>query len=225
MAEVARRDRAAIAERLALDIPEGWNVNLGIGIPLLVANRIPSGREVMIHSENGILGVGPVPEEGELDPWLVNAGKQYVTLTPGASLFDHAQSFSMVRGGHIDLCVLGAFEVAANGDIANWAVSSNERLPAVGGAMDLAAGVRRLWVTMDHTAKDGSPKIVERCSYPLTALGAVNRIYTDLAVMEITERGVEVLEIVSGLTFEALQEKTGTKLYARSSFHLSDYLI
>ncbi len=213
MSTITPRNRSAIAARLAQDIPEGWNVNLGIGIPLLVADSIPAGREVMIHSENGILGVGPIPPDDKINPWMVNAGKQYVTLLPGASLFNHAESFAMIRGGHIDLCVLGAFEVAANGDIANWSISSNDRLPAVGGAMDLAAGAKQVWVTMDHVSKDGSPKIVEKCTYPLTALGVVRRIYTDLAVMEVTSRGVEVIDMVDGLTLEALQEKTGTKLY------------
>ncbi len=210
---VERRDRRAIAARVAQDIPEGWNVNLGIGIPLLVGNAMPADREVFIHSENGILGAGPLAEEGKVDPWVVNAGKQYVTLKPGAALFNHAESFAMIRGGHLDLCILGAFEVAENGDIANWALGHNDRLPAVGGAMDLAAGAKRVWVTMDHVSKDGTPKILEKCSLPLTALAAVKRVYTDLAVLDITPRGVEVLEIVPGMTFDELQTLTGAKLH------------
>jgi 3-oxoadipate CoA-transferase beta subunit len=210
---VERRDRRAIAARVAQDIPEGWKVNLGIGIPLLVGNAIPPDREVFIHSENGILGAGPLATDEQTDPWVVNAGKQYVTLRPGASLFNHAESFAMIRGGHLDLCILGAFEVAANGDIANWSLGGNDRLPAVGGAMDLAAGAKRVWVTMDHVSKDGTPKIVETCTLPLTAVGAVKRIYTDLAVLDITPRGVEVVEIVPGMSFEELQAVTGAKLH------------
>lgn len=214
MQAVERRDRPAIAARLARDIPEGWTVNLGIGIPLFVADHLPPDREIIIHSENGILGVGPAPAEKDIDPWVVNAGKFAVTLVRGAALFHHADSFAMIRGGHLDLCVLGAFEVAANGDLANWTISSNERLPAVGGAMDLAAGARNIWVTMEHTTRDGRPKIVERCSYPLTAPGVVKRIYTDLAVMEITERGMVVLEMVPGMTFDVLQKLTAVRLSA-----------
>jgi 3-oxoacid CoA-transferase B subunit len=164
--------RDQMARRAADDIPEGWCVNLGIGIPTLVANHVPTDREVVFHSENGILGMGPAPEKGREDPWLVNAGKQLITLVPGASFVGHADSFAMIRGGHIDLCVLGGFEVAENGDLANWATSENDTAPAVGGAMDLAAGAKRLWVLMEHTTKDGRPKVVERCGYPLTGLAA-----------------------------------------------------
>ena len=165
----APMSRAAMAARVAADIPEGWYVNLGIGVPTLVADHVPADREVIIHSENGLLGMGPVPAPDKVDPWIINAGKQIVTMRTGASLVHHADSFAMIRGGHLDLCVLGAYEVAANGDIANWATSENEAAPAVGGAMDLAVGAKRLWVMMEHTTKDGRPRLVERCSYPLTA--------------------------------------------------------
>jgi 3-oxoadipate CoA-transferase beta subunit len=205
--------RKQMAERLARDIPEGWYVNLGIGLPTLVADFVPQEREVIFHSENGLLGMGPAPTPEEADPWLINAGKQQVTLRPGGSFFHHADSFSIIRGGHLDLCVLGAFEVAQNGDIANWATSAADNAPAVGGAMDLSAGAKRLWVLMEHTTKDGQPKLVESCSYPLTALGAVSRIYTNLAVIEVTEQGFTVLEMVAGLTLDALQAQTGAKLH------------
>jgi 3-oxoadipate CoA-transferase beta subunit len=212
---VAMRDRQAIAARAARDIPEGWYVNLGIGIPTLIADHIPGGREVIFQSENGILGMGPSPPPDAVDPWLVNAGKQYVTLLPGASLFHHADSFAMIRGGHLDLCVLGAFEVASNGDVANWSTSSTDMTPAVGGAMDLALGAKRLWILMEHTAKNGTPKLVERCSYPLTAKGVVSRIYTNLAVIDVAASGFEVVEMVPGLTREALQACTGAGLTFR----------
>ncbi len=205
--------RAAMAARLARDIPEGWYVNLGIGIPTGVADHVPPEREVVFHSENGILGMGPQPPQDQIDPWLINAGKQYVTLRPGASLCHHADSFAMIRGGHLDLCVLGAFQVAENGDIANWATSENDTAPAVGGAMDLAAGARRLWVTMEHTTKDGQPKLVRKCSYPLTAVGAVTRVYTNLAVIDVTERGFVVIDMIPGLDFETLQARTDAKLH------------
>jgi 3-oxoadipate CoA-transferase beta subunit len=207
--------RNAMAARVARDIPEGWYVNLGIGIPTLIADQVPKDREVIFQSENGILGMGPAPAADAVDPWLINAGKQHVTLRPGGAYFHHADSFAIIRGGHLDLCVLGAFEVAACGDIANWATSETDSAPAVGGAMDLAAGVRRLWVVMEHTTKEGRPRLVERCSYPLTALGAVHRIYTNLAVIDVTSRGFEVEEMVAGLTFDELQHQTGAKLIDR----------
>lgn len=210
--EITRRSRQDIAARIASDIPEGWYVNLGIGVPTLVADHVPTDREVIFQSENGLLGMGPAPSEDAIDPWLINAGKQYVTLRPGGSFFHHADSFSMIRGGHLDLCVLGAYEVAANGDIANWATSSNDKAPAVGGAMDLAVGAKRIWVAMTHTTKQGAPRLVETCSYPLTAAGVVRRIYTDLAVIHVTGRGFEVVEMVPGLTLGALQEKTDAPL-------------
>jgi 3-oxoadipate CoA-transferase beta subunit len=209
--------RPQMASRVAQDIPEGWYVNLGIGIPTLVADHVPLDREVIFHSENGVLGMGPAPPEHEIDRWLINAGKQYVTLRSGGSYCHHADSFSMIRGGHLDLCVLGAFQVADNGDIANWATSENDTAPAVGGAMDLAAGAKRLWVMMEHTTKDGTPKLVRQCSYPLTALGAVKRIYTNLAVIDVTSRGFEVIDMAPGMTLEALQNRTEAKLHPRQS--------
>ena len=206
-------DRGQMAARVARDIPEGWYVNLGIGIPTLVADHVPLDREVIFHSENGVLGMGPAPPKGQEDPWLINAGKQHVTLRTGGSYVHHADSFAMIRGGHLDLCVLGAFEVAENGDIANWATSENDTAPAVGGAMDLAAGAKRLWVVMDHTTKDGRPKLVKRCTYPLTAPAAVKRVYTNLAVLDVTERGFVVIDMVPGLSQADLQARTEAKLH------------
>jgi 3-oxoacid CoA-transferase B subunit len=210
-------NRTQMAARVAQDIPEGWFVNLGIGIPTMVADHVPVEREVILHSENGILGMGPAPAPDKVNPWLVNAGKQPVTLHPGGSFFHHADSFAMIRGGHIDLCVLGAFEVAENGDIANWATSENDTAPAVGGAMDLAAGAKRLWVVMEHTTKDGTPKLVERCSYPLTAMGAVQRVFTNLAVLDlVVGRGFVVREIVPGMSLADLQAKSAATLHTDS---------
>lgn len=203
--------RAQMSSRLADDIPEGWYVNLGIGIPTLVAGYVPADREVIFHSENGILGMGAPPEPDKIDPWLINAGKQAVTLLDGGSYFHHADSFTMIRGGHIDLAVLGAFEVSESGDLANWTTSS-ESAPAVGGAMDLAAGAKRVWVLMEHTTKEGQPKLVRRCSYPLTAPGVVSRIYTNLAVLDVTPKGLTVVEMIPGLTREALQARTEATL-------------
>ena len=205
---------SAMAERLAQDIPEGWHVNLGVGMPTAVANFVPADREVLIHSENGVLGVGPTPTPDQLDPWLVNASKQPITLRAGASLFHHADSFAMIRGGHIDLCVLGAYEVAANGDVANWMTPSNDQIPGVGGAMDLASGAKNLWIMMEHTTKEGQPKLVERCSYPLTALGAVTRVYTNLGVIDVIPRGFVLRDLMQGVTREAIQAKTGAKLHS-----------
>jgi 3-oxoadipate CoA-transferase, beta subunit len=213
MSDFTPMNRKQMAARVAQDIPEGWYVNLGIGIPTLVADHIPAGREVVLHSENGILGMGPAPEPDKIDPWLINAGKQHVTLLEGGCFFHHADSFAMIRGGHIDLCVLGAFEVAENGDIANWATSAADAAPAVGGAMDLALGAKQTWVITEHTTKDGAPKLVERCAYPLTALGAVQRIYTNLAVLDVSPKGFVVREMVPGLSFEALQARTGAALH------------
>jgi 3-oxoadipate CoA-transferase, beta subunit len=204
--------RPQMAARAAADIPEGWYVNLGIGIPTMIADYVPLEREVIFHSENGVLGMGPAPAEGQIDPWLVNAGKQYVTLRVGGSYCHHADSFAMIRGGHLDLCVLGAFQVAENGDIANWATSENDTAPAVGGAMDLAAGAKRLWVVMDHTTKDGTSKLVRTCSYPLTAVGAVKRVYTNLATLDVTPDGFQVVSMAPGLSFEALQARTDAPL-------------
>ena len=203
--------RRQIAERLARDIPEGWYVNLGIGAPLQVADYVPAEREVIFQSENGILGMGPAPAPDQINRWLINAGKQYVTLRTGGSYMGHADSFGLIRGGHLDLCVLGAFQVAENGDLANWATTT-DNAPAVGGAMDLAAGTPRLWVLMDHTTKTGESRLVRRCSYPLTAVGVVKRIYTNLAVIDVTPEGFAVREMVPGLTLEALQEVTDAPL-------------
>ncbi len=204
--------RPQMAARAAADIPEGWYVNLGIGIPTMIADHVPTEREVVFHSENGVLGMGPAPPKDQIDPWLINAGKQYVTLREGGSYCHHFDSFAMIRGGHLDLCVLGAFQVADNGDIANWATSENDTAPAVGGAMDLAAGAKRLWVLMEHTTKDGTSKLVRRCTYPLTALGAVKRVYTNLAVLDVTPGGFVVREIARGISFESLQDRTEAKL-------------
>jgi 3-oxoadipate CoA-transferase beta subunit len=204
--------RSEMAARVAADIPEGWYVNLGIGIPTLVADHVPLEREVVFHSENGVLGMGPAPARDAINPWLINAGKQHVTLRKGGAIVHHADSFAIIRGGHLDLCVLGAFEVAENGDMANWATSENDTAPAVGGAMDLAVGAKRVWVVMEHTTKDGKPRLVRRCSYPLTALGVVSRVYTNLAVLDVTPAGFMVREMIPGLTLEALQARTEAKL-------------
>ena len=208
--------RAAMAERLARDIPEGWYVNLGIGIPTLVADHVPLDREVIFHSENGVLGMGPAPAAEHIDPWLINAGKQHVTLRQGGCFVHHADSFAMIRGGHLDLCVLGAYQVATNGDIANWATSENDTAPAVGGAMDLAVGARRLWVVMEQTTREGRARLVNRLSYPATALAAVKRVYTNLAVFEVTERGFVVLDMIAGLSFAELQARSEAKLHLPS---------
>lgn len=209
--------RDQMARKAADDIPEGWCVNLGIGIPTMVANHVPATREVVFQSENGVIGMGPAPSKENEDPWLINAGKQLITLAKGASFVGHADSFAMIRGGHIDLCVLGAFEVAENGDLANWATSENDTAPAVGGAMDLAAGAKRLWVIMEHTTKDGRSKIVETCSYPLTGLKCVTRVYTNLAVMDVVQgQGFVVREMAPGLDFETLQARSAAKLHRPS---------
>lgn len=209
--------RTDMAAKAAADIPEGWVVNLGIGMPTLIANEVPLEREVLFQSENGVLGMGPAPEKGKETPWLINAGKQFVTLRPGGSFCHHADSFAMIRGGHIDLCVLGGFEVAENGDLANWATSENDTAPAVGGAMDLGAGAKRLWVVMDHTTKDGRSKIVEKCGYPLTALGNVSRVYTNLAVLDVVKGlGFVVRDIADGMSLEELQAKSAAKLHTQA---------
>lgn len=209
---MAKWSKAQMAARVARDIEDGMVVNLGIGMPTLVANHIDANREVMMHSENGVIGFGPAPRPGEEDYDLINAGKEPVTLLPGGCFFHHADSFAMMRGGHIDVCVLGAFQVAANGDLANWHTGSPDSIPAVGGAMDLAIGARRTWVMMEHTTKSGEAKIVDRCRYPLTGLGCVSRIYTDLAVVDVTAAGLCVVDLVPGLGFDALQQRTGVPL-------------
>ena len=207
--------RAEMAARVARDIPEGWYVNLGIGAPLQVADYVPADREVIFHSENGVLGMGPAPAGEEINRCLINAGKQYVTLRSGGAYMHHADSFGLIRGGHLDLCVLGAFQVADNGDIANWSISDNDSAPAVGGAMDLAVGARRVWVLMEHQTKSGESRLVRRCTYPLTALGVVKRVYTNLAVLDVTAEGFAVRDMVEGLTLEALQKVTDAPLHAR----------
>ncbi|WP_394833050.1 3-oxoacid CoA-transferase subunit B [Pendulispora rubella] len=204
--------RRQMAERVVRDIPEGWYVNLGIGIPTIIADVLPRDREIVVHSENGILGMGPAPAPEHCNDWLVNAGKQHVTLQTGGAYMHHADSFAIIRGGHLDLCVLGAYEVAENGDIANWATSEADMAPAVGGAMDLAVGAKRIWVMMEHTTKEGIARLVHRCSYPLTALGVVQRIYTNLAVIDVTPQGFQIVEMVKGLTKEDLDVRTGAPL-------------
>ncbi|MEI8304011.1 MAG: 3-oxoacid CoA-transferase subunit B [Burkholderiales bacterium] len=207
-----RLSRDQMAARVARDIPEGAYVNLGIGMPTLVANHLPAEREIFLHSENGILGMGPAPAPGEEDWDLVNAGKQPVTLLTGGAFFHHADSFAMMRGGHLDICVLGAFQVSAGGDLANWHTGEPDAIPAVGGAMDLAIGARRTFVMMEHVTKRGDHRIVPRCTYPLTGIGCVARIYTDLAVIDVTPEGLVALEWVEGLSFESLQSLTGAPL-------------
>jgi 3-oxoadipate CoA-transferase beta subunit len=204
--------RDQIAARVAQDIPEGAYVNLGIGLPTKVANYLPADREIFLHSENGLLGMGPAPAPGDEDEDLINAGKQPVTLLTGGAFFHHADAFAMMRGGHLDICVLGAFQVSAGGDLANWHTGAPDAIPAVGGAMDLALGARRVFVMMDHQTKTGESKIVAQCSYPLTAIACVSRIYTDLAVLDVTPAGLTVREMAPGLDFAELQARTGAPL-------------
>ncbi|KQQ40132.1 3-oxoadipate CoA-transferase [Duganella sp. Leaf126] len=207
-----RYTRDQIAARVAQDIPEGAYVNLGIGLPTKVANYLPPEREVFLHSENGLLGMGPAPAPEDEDEDLINAGKQPVTLLTGGAYFHHADSFAMMRGGHLDVCVLGAFQVSEHGDLANWHTGAPDAIPAVGGAMDLAIGAKQVFVMMDHVTKTGESKIVEACSYPLTGVACVNRIYTDMAVLDVGKDGLTVLEMAPGLTFEELQAATGARL-------------
>lgn len=204
--------REQMAARVARDIPDGSYVNLGIGVPTLVANYVPAEREVIYHSENGILGMGPAPKPGEEDPDLINAGKQLVTLLPGGCYFHHTDAFVMMRGGHLDLSVLGAFQVSETGDLANWMTSDQYLPPAVGGAMDLAIGAKRVLVIMEHTARRGEPKILKTCTYPLTGTGVVDRIYTDLAVIDVTDEGLVVREMIDGFDLKDLQEQTDAPL-------------
>jgi 3-oxoadipate CoA-transferase beta subunit len=207
-----RLDRDQMAARVARDIPEGAYVNLGIGLPTLVANHLPQDKDIFLQSENGILGMGPAPAAGEEDHDLINAGKQPVTLLAGGAFFHHADSFAMMRGGHLDFCVLGAFQVSASGDLANWHTGAADAIPAVGGAMDLALGAKKTFVMMEHLTKSGESKLVERCSYPLTAVGCVSRIYTDLAVIDVTPRGLKVVEIFHGLPLDELRRLSGVPL-------------
>jgi 3-oxoadipate CoA-transferase, beta subunit len=204
-----KRTKDQLAARVAQDIPEGAVVNLGIGQPTLVANHIPSSREVLLHSENGMLGMGPAPTTGQEDYDLINAGKQPVTLLPGGSFFHHTDSFAMMRGGHLDICVLGAFQVSANGDLANWHTGEKDAIPAVGGAMDLAVGARQTWVMMDLLTKQGQSKLVLQCSYPLTAQACVKRVYTDLATLECTAQGLKLVDKVDGLDHAELEKLVG----------------
>jgi 3-oxoadipate CoA-transferase beta subunit len=207
-----RLTRDQMAARVARDIPEGAYVNLGIGLPTMVANHLPRDREIFLHSENGLLGMGPAPAPGEEDEDLINAGKQPVTLLTGGAYFHHADSFAMMRGGHLDICVLGAFQVSMSGDLANWHTGAPDAIPAVGGAMDLALGARDVYVMMEHQTKSGESKVVAQCSYPLTGIGCVSRIYTDLAVLDVTPNGLSVREILSDISFEELQQLTGVPL-------------
>jgi 3-oxoadipate CoA-transferase beta subunit len=204
-------NREEMARRAALDIPDGSYVNLGIGIPELVARFVPEGREVIYHTENGLLGMGPVGEDGG-EPELINAGKKRVSAIPGAAYFHHADSFSMIRGGHLDICVLGAMQVAENGDLANWSTGAPDAIPAVGGAMDLVAGVKTILVITQHVTKKGQPKLLERCTFPLTGVGVVSRIYTDLAVIDVSGNGFKVVELAPGVDFDYVQERTGATL-------------
>jgi 3-oxoadipate CoA-transferase beta subunit len=210
----SRFTRDQMAARVAQDIPEGAYVNLGIGLPTKVANYLPPEREVFLHSENGLLGMGPAPAPGEEDEDLINAGKQPVTLLTGGAYFHHADSFAMMRGGHLDICVLGAFQVSHTGDLANWHTGAPDAIPAVGGAMDLAIGAKQVFVMMEHQTKSGESKVVEQCSYPLTGIACVSRIYTDLAVLDVTPEGLRVREMAPGLTLADLQAVTAAPLLA-----------
>jgi len=212
LTNLPRLSRSAMAERVARDIPEGSYVNLGIGLPTLVANFLPKDREFFLHTENGLLGMGPAPAKGKEDPDLINAGKQPVTELPGAAYFHHADSFAMMRGGHLDICVLGAFQVSVAGDLANWHTGEPDAIPAVGGAMDLAIGAKRTFVMMEHLTKAGESKVVRACTYPLTAKACVARIYTDLAVIEVTSKGLVVRDIVPGLSVSDLAGLSGVPL-------------
>ena len=207
-----RLTREQLAARVAADIHEGAYVNLGIGLPTLVANYLPRDREIFLHSENGLLGMGPAPAPGAEDPDLINAGKQPVTLLTGGCYFHHGDSFAMMRGGHLDICVLGAFQVSVTGDLANWSTGGADAIPAVGGAMDLAVGAKRVLVMMEHQTRAGESKIVERCTYPLTGVGCVARVYTDLAVIDVVNGGMVVREMVDGLAFAELQRLTAAPL-------------
>ncbi len=212
MSSYQKRTKDELAARVAQDIHDGAYVNLGIGQPTAVANHIPQDREVILQSENGILGMGPAPAAGEEDYDLTNAGKQPVTLLAGGSFFHHADSFAMMRGGHLDICVLGAFQVAENGDLANWSTGEAGAIPAVGGAMDLAIGAKQTWVMMDLLTKKGESKIVKQCSYPLTGIGCVKRIYTDVATIEVTDQGLKLIDTVAGLDKAELEKMIGLRL-------------
>ena len=207
-----KRTKDQIAALIARDIPDGSVVNLGIGMPTLVANHIPADREVLLHSENGILGMGPAPAKEDEDFDLINAGKQPVTLLKGGSYFHHNDAFAMMRGGHLDICVLGAFQVSSTGDLANWSTGEAGAIPAVGGAMDLAVGAKQAWVMMDLLTKQGESKLVKQCSYPLTGIGCIKRVYTDLATFDVTPSGFAVMDAVEGLSHKALEALVGLSL-------------
>jgi 3-oxoadipate CoA-transferase beta subunit len=209
-----RRTKDQMAARVAQDMPDGAYVNLGIGMPTLVANHLPQGLEIVLHSENGILGMGPAPSPAEEDFDLINAGKQPVTLLPGGAYFHHNDSFAMMRGGHLDICVLGAFQVSERGDLANWHTGEADAIPAVGGAMDLAIGAKQTWVMMDLLTKQGHSKVVRECTYPLTGLACVSRIYTDLATLAVTPAGLQLIDLVDGLSHPALEALIGLKIQA-----------
>jgi len=214
MSSYQKRSKEELARRVAQDIHDGAYVNLGIGMPTQVANHIPAGREVILQSENGILGMGPAPAEGEEDFDLINAGKQPVTLLPGGAYFHHADSFAMMRGGHLDICVLGAFQVSATGDLANWSTGEPGAIPAVGGAMDLAIGARQTWVMMDLLTKKGQSKVVRECTYPLTGIACVKRIYSELATLECTPQGLKLIDKVEGLAHAELEKLVGLPIAA-----------
>ena len=216
--------RDEMAQRAAQELSDGAYVNLGIGLPTLVANHIPDGINVWLQSENGLLGIGPFPTEEEVDADLINAGKQTVTARPGASYFGSEDSFAMIRGGHIDLAILGAMQVTDRGDLANWHTGAPNAIPAVGGAMDLAIGAKRVFVMMEHQNKGGESKIVAHCTYPLTGVKCVNRIYTDLAVIDVTPEGLAVLETIDGLAFDELARITGVPLRRGSDMHRDSVL-
>jgi len=214
--------RAEIAERLAQDIPDGAYMNLGIGLPTLVSNYLPGDREIILHTENGMLGMGPVAQPGNIDPDLINAGKIPVTELPGASYFHHGDSFGMMRGGHLDVCVLGAFQVSQSGDLANWSTGASDSIPAVGGAMDLAIGAKSVYVIMELTTKKGVPKLVKQCTYPVTGLACVDRLYTDRAIFELGVEGATVIELVGDTTLDDLRELTGLDLHDQTGLDLRD---
>lgn len=215
LSNLQKRSTADIAKRIVQDIPDGAHVNLGIGQPMTISNYLPPDREILLHSENGLLGMGPLAKGDQIDEEIVNAGKQPVTMLPGASIFSHADSFAMIRGGHIDICVLGAFQVSVDGDIANWRTGDPNAIPAVGGAMDLALGAKKLFVMMEHLTKSGESKLVAKCTYPLTALAAVDCIYTDLATIAVTKNGLEAIDWIDGLSFADLCEISGVPMTKR----------